>query len=125
MSRRRLPCRTTRWRISWPSAVAAMSGRPTSVWAMPRTTVIGVRSSWLTMARNSSLRRSTSSSRATVELRSAFSASSSLERLTAASYSSRRSSMTGPVTAADSRAWPCRAADSASSTAAGTSPLST
>ena len=87
---------------------------------MPRTTVIGVRSSWLTMARNSSLRRSTSSSRATVELRSAFSASSSLERLTAASYSSRRSSMTGPVTAADSRA-----ADSASSTAAGTSPLST
>jgi hypothetical protein len=33
--------------------------------------------------------------------------------------------MTGPVTAADSRAWPCLAADSASSTAAGTSPLST
>src|SRR5215207_1473252 len=87
MSRRRLPCRTTRWRISWPSAVAAMSGRPTSVWAMPRTTVIGVRSSWLTMARNSSLRRSTSSSRATVELRSASWASSSLERLTAASIS--------------------------------------
>ena len=31
----------------------------------------------------------------------------------------------GPVTAADSRAWPCLAADSASRTAAGTSPLST
>jgi hypothetical protein len=33
--------------------------------------------------------------------------------------------MTGPVTAADSRAWPWRAAARASSTAAGTSPLST
>ena len=81
---------------------------------MPRTTVIGVRSSWPTMAGHSSLSRSTSSSQATVELRSAFSASSSLERLTAASSGSRRSSMTGPVPAADSRAWPCLAAASAS-----------
>ena len=77
MSRRRLPWRTTRWRISWPSAAAAMSGRPTRVWAIPRTTVIGVRSSSLTMARNSSLSRSTSSRRATEALMSAFWASSS------------------------------------------------